>query len=102
MPVLYFGTGDRAHPRYAMISNRFYAVADTDSLVHENELLNLTCNELDNDSDTDNDGAINDKQDDDALRNDLKMLFNDKKVKGFYRIMDRQGECKDDLNTDLR
>jgi type IV pilus assembly protein PilY1 len=100
MPVLYFGTGDRAHPRYAMISNRFYAVADTDSLVHENELLNLTCNELDNDSDTDNDGAINDKQDDDALRNDLKMLFNDKKVKGFYRIMDRQGECKDDLNTD--
>ncbi len=100
MPVLYFGTGDRTHPRYAMILNRFYAVADTDTLIFETELLNLTCNELDADADTDNDGAINDKQDDEALRNELKQLFNEKKVKGFYRIMDRQGECKDDLNAD--
>ncbi|MBN1907899.1 MAG: hypothetical protein JW927_22675 [Deltaproteobacteria bacterium] len=100
MPVLYFGTGDRAHPRYAMISNRFYAVTDTDSLVYETELLNLTCNELDADADADNDGSINDKPDDEAVRNELKELFNEKKVKGFYRIMDRQGECKDGLDTD--
>ncbi len=99
-PVLYFGTGDRAHHRFAMISNRFYAVADTDSLVYEKELVNLTCNELDADADADNDGAINDKPDDEALQNELKGLFNDKKVKGFYRIMDRQGECKDSLNND--
>jgi type IV pilus assembly protein PilY1 len=100
MPVLYFGTGDRAHPRYAMISNRFYAVADTDSLVYETELVNLTCNELDADSDSDNDGAANDKSDDEAVKNELRTLFYKKKVKGFYRIMDRQGECKDGLDTD--
>ncbi len=99
-PVLYFGTGDRAHPRFTMISNRFYTVADTDSLVYETELLNLTCNELDHDADTDSDGAVDDKSDDEATRNELRSLFHEKKVKGFYRIMDRQGECKDGLDTD--
>jgi type IV pilus assembly protein PilY1 len=99
-PVLYFGTGDRAHPRYSMISNRFYAVIDTDSLVYETELLNLTCNELDANADADNDGAFDDYSDDDAVRNELKTLFIDKKVKGFYRIMDKQGECKDGLSND--
>ncbi len=90
-PVLYFGTGDRAHPRFAMISNRFYAFADTDSLIYETDLLNLTCNELD--ADANNDG-------DESVRNELKNLFYDNKVKGFYRVMDKQGDCKDGIYTD--
>ena len=92
-PVLYFGTGDRAHSRYTMISNRFYAVEDTDSLVDETNLLNLTCNELDIDADADNDGEADDESDDDSVREDLKALFYNKRVNGFYRILDEQGKC---------
>lgn len=63
---LYFGTGDREHPTYTMIKNRFYAVYDDSSVTaildpdgtptniivttvpyKEDNLLNLTCNELD-------------------------------------------------------
>lgn len=64
---LFFGTGDREHPRNTFIRNRFYAVYD-DSLVtaeetsggssyqvssapyEESNLLNLTCDELGEDS----------------------------------------------------
>lgn len=58
---LFFGTGDREHPSYQLVRNRFYALYD-DSLVSanngsgsvavstapytENDLLNLTCDEL--------------------------------------------------------
>ncbi len=94
-PVLYFGTGDRAHSRYTMISDRFYAVEDTDSLVYETDLVNLTCNELDANADANNDGTTDDISEDDAVRNDIKALFLNKKVNGFYRIMDEQGTCKD-------
>ncbi len=100
-PVLYFGTGDRAHPRYTMVSNRFYAVEDTDSLIDETSLMNLTCNELDVDADADNDGEESDEAEDDSVREDLKTLFYNKKVNGFYRIMDAQGICKDS-STDHR
>lgn len=99
-PVLYFGTGDRAHPGYTMISNRFYTVEDTDSLIDETNLLNLTCNELDVNADTDNDGAASDAAEDASIRNDLKSLFYNKKVNGFYRILDEQGNCKDGLSVD--
>lgn len=35
------------------------------------------------------------------LRNELKQLFNEKRVKGFLPYYgERQGECKDDFNTD--
>ncbi|MGD9160527.1 MAG: hypothetical protein PVG39_19075, partial [Desulfobacteraceae bacterium] len=94
-PVLYFGTGDRAHPRYTMISNRFYAVADTGSLIYETDLLNLTCNELDVDADADNDGVAHDEADDESVQEKLKALFYNKKVNGFYRILDEQGTCQD-------
>ena len=94
-PVLYFGTGDRAHSRYTMISDRFYEVEDTDSLVYETDLVNLTCNELDTNADADNDGTTDDISEDNAVRNGIKALFFDKKVNGFYRIMDKQGTCKD-------
>lgn len=99
-PVLYFGTGDRAHPRYSMISNRFYVVADMDSFTDETDLLNLTCDELDINSDADNDGEPDDAEDDDIVRSDLRSLLVDNTVDGFYRMMDKQGECRDGLSTD--
>jgi len=74
MASLFFGTGDRENPKYAIIRNRFYAIYD-DSLVtaklnttpsetiptytdvtvtsapyYEDDLLNLTCDELGKDS----------------------------------------------------
>lgn len=73
MASLFFGTGDREHPKNTMIRNRFYAVYDdssvtaklqpppppvvaatdvavTSSTYHENNLLNLTCDELGKDT----------------------------------------------------
>ncbi len=66
MASLFFGTGDREHPQYTMIRNRFYAVYDDSSVTAtllpatdvpitsvvytENNLLNLTCDELGRDS----------------------------------------------------
>lgn len=99
-PVLYFGTGDRAHPRYTMISNRFYAVVDNNNLIYETNLLNLTCDELDEDADADNDGETGNK-DDVLVRENLRALFYNKNVWGFYRIMDKQGICNDS-STDHR
>ncbi|RLB85600.1 MAG: hypothetical protein DRH26_18155, partial [Deltaproteobacteria bacterium] len=68
--ALYFGTGDREHPTYTMIKNRFYAIYDDSSVTaidtkgtdstaddssaiistvpyKEDDLFNLTCNDLD-------------------------------------------------------
>ena len=64
-PVFYVGTGDRQHPRYAMISNRMYYVTDTGSVADETDLLNLTCDELDEDATVDADTKS-------ALRNILE------------------------------
>jgi hypothetical protein len=97
LPVLYFGTGDREHPRYRMISNRFYALTDTDTLADERDLLNLTCDELDRNADTDGDGDFD--TDDTAIQNALANLIFDHEasgVRGFYRVLDKQGDCPDD------
>jgi len=69
MASLFFGTGDRENPKYTMIRNRFYAVYDDSSVTAqkllplpvtdvpvtsapyvEDDLLNLTCDELGKDS----------------------------------------------------
>lgn len=71
MATLFFGTGDREHPRYAIIRNRFYAVYDDSSVTAkeynadstfkqditvsstpytEDKLLNVTCDELGRDT----------------------------------------------------
>jgi len=66
MASLFFGTGDRENPKYTMIRNRFYAVYDDSSVTatllpatnvpvtsvpyFEDDLLNLTCDELGRDS----------------------------------------------------
>ncbi len=68
---LFFGTGDREHPKYTMIRNRFYAIYDDSSVTAkqyavdgtflqniavssvpytEDKLLNVTCDELGIDS----------------------------------------------------
>jgi type IV pilus assembly protein PilY1 len=86
-PVLYFGTGDRQHPRYTMISNRFYVLSDTGETADETDLLNLTCDELDDDASVDPETKA-------ALRNILEGGTN--KIRGFYRVLDRQGNCPDD------
>ncbi|MBW1613847.1 MAG: hypothetical protein JRJ57_07725 [Deltaproteobacteria bacterium] len=91
-PVLYFGTGDRAHPRYAMISNRFYTVADHDTLTDETDLLNLTCDELDENADSDGDGDVD--SDDSTRKQDLISKLSDEFVcRGFFRVIDKQGDC---------
>ena len=96
-PVLYFGTGDRAHPRTTMISNRFYAVADYNGqpdVTKETDLLNLTCNELEDENmvDADNDGDID--GDDVTRKYNLKtILQTPSQSRGFYRVLDKQGDC---------
>jgi type IV pilus assembly protein PilY1 len=91
-PVLYFGTGDRAHPRYAMTSNRFYVVADHNTLTNENDLLNLTCDELDQQADSNGDGTVNSADTD--TKNALMDILSDESIcSGFYRVMDAQGSC---------
>jgi len=102
-PVLYFGTGDRAHPRYTMISNRFYVVADYNSITKETDLLNLTCDELDDQADADGDGVLEliPPHDDDAIRKmDLKAILSNlvpgSPCRGFYRVLDKQGDCTDE------
>jgi type IV pilus assembly protein PilY1 len=50
-PVLFFGTGDREHPRVmpptgSIFEDRIYSVSDTGELANEKDLLNVTCNPL--------------------------------------------------------
>ena len=132
-PTLYVGTGDRPHPRYVPFNSagagyhdRFYVVADSEDPnkpsddatypVDETYLLNLTCDELENVGDVDQDGADNDETDDDNWRAVLRnMLFhykdradadtydcsdpdcdypvNNQYARGWYRIMGKQGDC---------
>ncbi|MGD9039399.1 MAG: Calx-beta domain-containing protein [Desulfobacteraceae bacterium] len=97
LPVLYFGTGDREHPTYRMISNRLYAVTDTDSSADETDLLNLTCDELDRNADSDGDGDFD--TDDVDIQNTLADLLYDhvnNGIRGLYRVLDKQGDCVDD------
>jgi type IV pilus assembly protein PilY1 len=97
-PVLYYGTGDREHPRYTMISNRFYVVADADSLAQETDLLNITCDELDDNADADGDGDID--GDDGTVKGALTDLLYDGSALGWYRVLDAQTNCIDNEDAD--
>ena len=86
-PVLYVGTGDRQHARYTMISNRMYFVSDTGTVADETDLLNLTCDELDDDATVDADTKTGvEEHSPEAGTNS---------VRGFYRVLDQQGICTD-------
>lgn len=120
---LYFGTGDREHPTYTMIQNRFYAVYDDSSVTSiddkgtidpsddalpavvstvpykEDDLLNLTCNDLDTGSlltDTQRFDLKDDLRDDpiyepitgtQALENGI----HENDAKGWYIVFENQG-----------
>jgi type IV pilus assembly protein PilY1 len=95
-PVLYFGTGDREHPNHSMVSNRFYAVKDAfgkSEVTGETDLLNLTCNELEDWTVPDLDGDGSSDQDDVDIQNELKNLLYNGNASGWYRILDEQGDC---------
>jgi type IV pilus assembly protein PilY1 len=95
--VLYYGTGDREHPRYTMISNRFYVVVDTDELIDETDLLNLTCDELDDNADSNGDGSITGEDTD--VKYELSNLLYDGSALGWYRVLDAQTNCPDNLDA---
>jgi type IV pilus assembly protein PilY1 len=99
-PVLYFGTGDREHPNHSMVSNRFYVVKDAyGDVTDETDLLNLTCNELEDWTVPDLDGDGSSDQDDVDIQNELKDLLYPSEdypagqARGWYRILDQQGDC---------
>lgn len=102
-PVLYFGTGDRSHPRYVPdYDDRFYVVADTGTLADETNLLNLTCDELDDGADVNQDGQVDDT--DSTLKNEIWNILlgitdyptTGEKCRGWYRKIGDQGSCTDD------
>lgn len=116
---IYFGTGDREHPTYTMKQNRFYAVYDDSSVsayevdsdgnnigditvstypYSEIDLLNLSCNELDDGTTL---AGVPDKNDyrialrDDPVYNgggSLEESTNEDDSKGWYIVLDDQGD----------
>ena len=115
--TLFFGTGDRVHPNYSMRDNRVYAVYDDTSLgclysgsvytisgapYYEKDLLNLTCDELDEDVDISSSFTYTKTELDDILVDDIKdengvLEFissgNENDSKGWYIVFSKQ---KDD------
>lgn len=111
-PVIYLGTGDRAHPRYVPdYHDRFYCVSDTGLMADETDLLNLTCDEFE----TDADGSVtadvnqdNDGVDDDETDTELQAQLGDllygrvdyprvgETCRGWYRVIGKQGDCMED------
>jgi len=103
MASVFFGTGDREHPKYTMIRNRFYAIYDDSSMTARNtntnqevtitsapyfekDLLNLTCDELGLDSQItscylgDLDGMCDASSADTDMKRYLKTLLRDNAV----------------------
>jgi Tfp pilus tip-associated adhesin PilY1 len=105
-PVLYFGTGDRSHPNYvSSYHNRFYVVSDTGATADETYLLNLTCDELDSNADTNQNRILEtggfQTDADLSARNTLYAILNGNQhypdgtsvCRGWYRVLGLQGEC---------
>ncbi|WP_457551912.1 pilus assembly protein [Desulfobacula sp.] len=118
---LYFGTGDREHPTYTLIKNRFYAIYDDSSVsaiqdpdgtptainvtsvpYKEDDLLNLSCDELDLGTTltTLNGITKNDLQEilrDDPSYNNYTLLengaANEDDAKGWYIVLEDQGDA---------
>ena len=110
---IYFGTGDREHPTYTMIRNRFYAVYDDSSVTAkdklgtavvvsivpytEDNLLNLTCDELDTGTTI---TGITKSDLQEILRDDpsysnytlLENGSNEDDAKGWYIVLEDQGD----------
>ncbi len=109
MASLFFGTGDRENPKYGMIRNRMYAIYDDSSVTaeqsatlpatpaavtvtsapyQENDLLNLTCDELGKNSIINTcylgalDGRCDSSDIDGSMKTYLKELLTDDAVYG--------------------
>ncbi|MFZ5570976.1 MAG: pilus assembly protein [Thermodesulfobacteriota bacterium] len=102
-PMLYYGTGDREHPRYIpSYDNRFYAVADTGTPADETDLLNLTCDELDDYADVDLNGSLgaadNTAKEElhDIMYGDTDYPVTGEKARGWYKVMGGIGDCTQD------
>lgn len=123
---VFFGTGDREHPKFTMIKNRFYAIYD-DSTVSateynadgsfkqdvvvstvpytENKLLNLTCDELGRSStlSTEAKAALNDLLTDNAVYGISPVLLEngvqEDDTKGWYIVLEDQGNCAGAVST---
>ncbi len=115
---LFFGTGDREHPTYSMIRNRFYAVYDDSSVTaiedpdgtptnitvnsvpyKEDNLLNLTCDELDTGTTL---AGITKSDLQEILRDDPSYSnytllengsTNENDAKGWYIVLEDQGDA---------
>ena len=115
---IFFGTGDREHPTYTLIRNRLYAVYDDSSVsgttsaggsvtvntvpYSENDLLNLSCGELDDG--TTLSAPLTKEQLRIALTDDAEYLLggtvrtlengvNENDAKGWYIILEDQGDA---------
>ncbi len=121
MASLFFGTGDRENPKYAMIRNRMYAIYDDSSVTaeqsaplpatpvavtsapyQENDLLNLTCDELGKESIINSCylGALGGQCDvgniDASMKNYLKGLLTDDAVYGTPSALEQGAAHEDD------
>ncbi len=117
---LLFGTGDRAHPSYTMVRNRFYSVYDDSSVsgeqydsdnnliggvqvstvpnrpYHERDLENVTCDELATSSSLTQKNDIKTWLTDDATYNDgadLEQSVYENDAKGWYIVLQDQENC---------
>lgn len=113
---LFFGTGDREHPSYSMVRNRFYSVYDESSVFgltaatvpvnvstaphNERDLLNVTCGEFDTGI-TLTSGAtvaeLSESLTEDATYDlagtlSLENVTNEDDAKGWYIILEDQGD----------
>jgi type IV pilus assembly protein PilY1 len=98
-PVIYFGTGDRTHPKIDSVKNRFYAFYDMShnaSMIplDETDLLNLTCDEFDENSPLTGTQQA-------ALKQKLGENYSSQ-AQGWYINLAEQGNCTyfDSINPD--
>ena len=116
--ALYIGTGDREHPSYTLIRNRLYSIYDDTAVTAqntntnaavtvstapytENDLLNLSCDELDNDTTLGGSTTKADLRDyltDDATYVssgswNLENGTHENDAKGWYIILEDQGDA---------
>jgi type IV pilus assembly protein PilY1 len=115
--TLFVGTGDREHPRYTMIRNRFYSIYDDSTVTaekiidpsttavvstspyDEDDLLNVTCNELGSGTATTDEGRdfLRTLLLDDATYDNSGTLVlengSENDAKGWYIVLEDQGKC---------
>ncbi|MBW1899789.1 MAG: hypothetical protein JRI61_12125 [Deltaproteobacteria bacterium] len=92
--------------------NRFYAVSDTDAPASEKDLLNLTCDELDQNADVNQNGTLeyedhSGRKDEELQESLFDILYGmrdypslNKTCRGWYKVLGKQGKCSQDITAD--